>query len=135
MFCMVSNFKNLYDDLDRIAQQSIENHKEKQTTSTENVIDIFKDIVSVQKHNKSYDQLLQVYTNHISQVLSLKLDMKKDFYEFCKGILVFVTLGFLSIGAILFTCHLNGIIPSDEKFKIFFGSTFATFLHHLLVYR
>lgn len=127
VFCMVSNFKNLYDDLDRIAKQSIENHKEKQTTSAENVIDIFKDIVSVQKHNKSYDQLLQVYTNHISQVLSLKLDMKEDFYEFCKGILVFVTLGFLSIGAILFTCHLHGIIPSDEKFKIFFESTFATF--------
>ena len=127
VFCMGPNFKNLYKNIDRIPKQAIENNKGKQTTPAKNVIDIFKDIVSVRKHNASYDQLLQVYTNHISQVLSLKLDMKKDFYEFCKGILVFVTLGFLSIGAILFTCYLNGIIPSDEKFKIFFGSTFATF--------
>lgn len=76
---MGPNFKNLYKNIDRIPKQAIENNKGKQTTPAKNVIDIFKDIVSVRKHNASYDQLLQVYTNHISQVLSLKLDMKKDF--------------------------------------------------------
>ena len=77
VFCMGPNFKNLYKNIDRIPKQAIENNKGKQTTPAKNVIDIFKDIVSVRKHNASYDQLLQVYTNHISQVLSLKFRYEK----------------------------------------------------------
>lgn len=127
VFYMDAKFEKIYLNVDKVNNHLLVSHKERQTTSAEKVINIFKDIVSVQKHNISYDQLLQVYTNHISQVLSLKLDMKKDFYDFCKGILIFVTLGFLSICAILFTCYLHGVIPSDDKFKIFFSSTFATF--------
>lgn len=65
----MSEFEEAYKNLDKNNNQPAEIYA-KQETTAENVIDIFKDIVSVQKHNQSYDQLLQVYTNHINKVLS-----------------------------------------------------------------
>lgn len=54
--------------------------------------------------------------------------MKKDFFRFCVGALIYIILAYLGIVSIIFTCYLHGIVISDEIVKIFFGSTFATFL-------
>lgn len=124
----MNEFKNHFNEINQDVDESKVSNNSMPTTSAAEVLDICKDVVSIKKHNRTYDKLLEIYTAHIERTLVLKSDLKKDFYELCKGILIYLILAYIGIGVIMFTCHLHGIIISDEKFKIFFGSTFATFL-------
>lgn len=124
----MNEFASHFDEINQEFDNTETPHQYSPTTTQEELFDICKDVVSIQKHNQAYDSLLNMYNKHIEQTLELKSNMKKEFFEWCKGIMIYVCIAYIGIGAIIFACHLHGIVISDEKFRIFFGSTFATFL-------
>lgn len=133
------NYKKAFDSLyDSIIKSTVDEDKNTKRFSDEiaeknTLIDYCNDINSIKTHNMYFDEILAEYSMNIKNSNLLKVNLKMDFYWFCKDFMLGIL--FIQFIAIFVMCGLcsSGIIIPESTLNTLLISVTGTLLTSFIV--